>query len=193
MQAMVEREAATVLCGTVQVDDAYLGCDLVGGTAAPGSDNKLTFIGEVSLNDQGHPLRAKLTPLPGFTRAAIARVDGREPCAHQHRDLRGLACFAGVTDIGWTQQPTVVGKRKPEELPMFRWVNTVLDNLKTGFSGDYHSFDFSEYAERYLDATAYRLNCCFDLQALPPRLRVSAVACAPRPVPWIRRVADVPC
>lgn len=41
-------------------------------------------------------------------------------------------------------------------------------------------------------AIAYRFNRRFDLQALPTRLLVAAVTCAPRPEPWIRRVADVP-
>ncbi len=31
-------------------------------------------------------------------------------------------------------------------MPKFRRVNTVLGNLKTGLSGAYHSFDFSQYA-----------------------------------------------
>jgi transposase-like protein len=80
-----------------------------------------------------------------------------------------------------------------KELPMFQWINTVLGNLKTGFSGAYHSFDFGKYAERYLGTIAYRFNRRFDLPTLPTRLLVAATACGPRPEPWIRRVADVPC
>ncbi len=76
---------------------------------------------------------------------------------------------------------------------MFRWVNTVLGNLKTGFSGAYHSFDFSTSAARDLGAIAYRFNRRFDLRTLPTRLLVAATACGPRPESWIRRVADVPC
>lgn len=105
----------------------------------------------------------------------------------------GLACFAGVIDIGRTHQPTVVGARKPKDLPMFHWINTVPGNLKTSFSGAYHSLDFGKYAERYLGGIAYRFNRRFDLQALPTRLLVAAVTCAPRPEPWIRRVAELPC
>jgi hypothetical protein len=190
MQAMVEREATTVLCGTVQVDDAYLGGELTGGTAGRGSENKVPFIGAVSLNDQGHPLRAKFTPLPGFTRRAIADWAGAHLAPSSTVRSDGLACFAGVTDIGCTHQPTVVGGRKPKDLPMFQWINTVLGNLKTSFSGAYHSFDFSKYAERYLAAIAYRFNRRFDLQALPTRLLVAAVVCPPRPESWIRRVAE---
>ncbi|UHD16232.1 IS1595 family transposase [Thiocapsa bogorovii] len=191
MQAMVEREAATVLSGTVQVDDAYLGAELAAGTVGRSSENKVPFIGAVSLNDQGHPLRAKFTRLPGFTRTAIANWAGANLAPSSTVVSDGLACFAGVTDIGCTHQPTVAGARKPKDLPMFRWINTVLGNLKTGFSGAYHSFDFRKYAERYLGAIAYRFNRRFDLHALPIRLLVAATACGPRPEPWIRRVVLV--
>ena len=49
MQAMVEREAGYVLCGNVQVDDAYLGGELTHGTAGRGSENKVPFVAAVSL------------------------------------------------------------------------------------------------------------------------------------------------
>jgi hypothetical protein len=150
MQAMVEREAGYVLCGTVQVDDAYLGGELNGGTAGRGSENKVPFIGAVSLGEDGHPLRAKFTQLPGFTRKALADWASANlgPASTVVSD--GLACSAGVTDAGCAHQPTVVGSRKPKGLPMFHWVNTVLGILKTGLSGAYHGFGFTKYAERYL-------------------------------------------
>ncbi|RKT46649.1 ISXO2 transposase-like protein [Thiocapsa rosea] len=136
---------------------------------------------EHSLNDHGHPLRAKFTQLPGFTRTAIAAWAGANLAPTSTVISDGLACFAGVTDIGCAHQPTVVGTRKPKDLPMFRWVNTVLGNLKTSFSGAYHSFDFGKYAARYLGAIAYRFNRRFDLHALPARLLVAATACGPAP------------
>jgi transposase-like protein len=192
MQAMVEREAGYVLYGTVQVDDAYLGGELNGGTAGRGSENKVPFIGAVSLDEEGHPLRATFTQLPGFTRKALAdwASTNLSPASTVISD--GLACFAGVTDAGCAHQPTVVGSRKPKELPMFHWVNTVLGNLKTSLSGAYHGFGFSKYAERYLGAIAYRFNRRFDLHALPTRLLVAAVACNPCPGHRIR-LAETHC
>jgi hypothetical protein len=50
MQAMVEREGGYVLCGHVQVDDAYLGGELNDGTAGRGSENKVPFVAAVSLD-----------------------------------------------------------------------------------------------------------------------------------------------
>ena len=55
MQAMVEREAGSVLWGTVQADDAYLGRELNDGTPGRGSENMVPFLAAVSLDDDGHP------------------------------------------------------------------------------------------------------------------------------------------
>jgi len=159
---------------------------LRGGTAGRGSENKVPFIGAVSLDEEGHPLRAKFTQLPGFTRTAIAAWASANLSPASTVVSDGLACFAGVTDAGCSHQPTVVGSRKPKDLPMFHRVNTVLGNLKTSLSGAYHSFGFSKYAERYLGAIAYRFNRRFDLHALPNRLLVAAALCGSCPAQRIR-------
>lgn len=72
MQATVEREENYMLAGNVQVVDAYLGGERSGGRVGRGSKNKISFVAAVSLTDQGHPLRIKLTPVPGFTRKLLA-------------------------------------------------------------------------------------------------------------------------
>jgi transposase-like protein len=192
MQAMVEREARYTLSGQVQVDDAYLGGELSGGKAGRGSENKIPFVAAVSLNDEGHPWRAKLTPVPGFTLRAIA--DWAKTCLSSDSTVvsDGLACFGGVTAAGCQHLPLVTGGRKPEALPEFRWVNTVLGNVKTSLTGAYHAFDFGKYAERYLAAIAYRFNRRFQLKTLPHRLLVAALAIGPRPEPWLR-LAENPC
>lgn len=67
----------------------------------------------------------------------------------------GLACFGAVTDAGCRHQPAVVAGRKSKEVPEFKWVNTVLGDLKTSISGNYLAFDFQKYATRYLAAFCY--------------------------------------
>jgi hypothetical protein len=192
MQAMVEREAGYVLCGMVQVDDAYLGGELNDGTAGRGSENKVPFVAAVSLDAQGNPLRAKLAQLPGFTRKAIAEWASAALSPQSTVISDGLACFAGVTDVGCAHLPTVVGGRKPKELPLFHWVNTVLGNVKTSLSGAYHAFAFGKYAEHYLGAITYRFNRRFNLHALPNRLLLAAVANGPCPE-WSIRMAETHC
>jgi hypothetical protein len=131
-----------------------------------------------------------MTPVPGFTRKAIADW--------AHAALRpggvvisdGLACFAGVTDAGCQHQPIIVGTRRPKDLPEFSWINTVVGNLKTSFGGAYHAFNFAKYGSRYLAAFAYRFNRRFHLETLPTRLLVAALAIGPRPAPWLRRAEE---
>lgn len=192
MQAMAERDSRHTLDGDVQVDDAYLGGELPGGKAGRGSENKVPFVAAVSLNAEGHPLYARMAPVPGFTRKAIgdwARADLAPSCRVVSD---GLACFAGVMDAGCQHQPTVVGARKPSDLPEFRWVNTVVGNLKTSFSGAYHAFDFAKYGTRYLAAFAYRFNRRFQLDRLPMRLLAAATSIGPRPERWLR-LAEASC
>lgn len=186
MQAMVARDSAYTLAGEVQVDDAYLGGELTGGTAGRGSENKVPIVAAVSLNPDGHPLYTKMTPVPGFTRPAIAAWAARVLTPGCHVTTDGLACFAGVTDAGCSHQAIIVGTRKPKDLPEFSWINTLLGNLKTSFGGAYHAFDFAKYGERYLGAFAYRFNRRFHLDTLPNRLLVAAIAVGPRPARWIR-------
>lgn len=59
---MSGRETNYILSGPVQVDDAYLSC----GKAGRDSENKLPFAAALSLDEEGHPLRVKLTPAPAL-------------------------------------------------------------------------------------------------------------------------------
>ena len=97
-----------------------------------------------------------------------------------------MACFAGVADADCEHRPIVVGGRKPRDLPQFKWVNTVVGNLKTSLGGAYHAFDFGKYGTRYLGAFAYRFNRRFHLDTIPLRLLAAAAATGPRPRPWLR-------
>jgi hypothetical protein len=192
MQAMAEREDRYRLSGAVQIDDAYLGGERRGGKAGRGSENKVPFLAAVSTDDEGHPGRVKLTPVTGFTTEAI--IDWSKghlsPGCTVLSD--GLACFGGVSAAGCLHMPIVAGGRKPDDLPQFRWVNTVLGNVKTSLSGAYHAFDFGKYAGRYLAAIAYRFNRRFQLKTLPERLLVAALATGPRSEAWLR-MAELSC
>ena len=99
----------------------------------------------------------------------------------------GLGCFAAVTNAGCTHTVEVVGQRKPRDLPQFRWVNTVLGNLKTMISGSYKAFGYAKYAHHYLGAFAYRFNRRFNLADLVVRLIVDVCRCAATPERVIRQ------
>jgi hypothetical protein len=67
MRSMSEREEAYVLQGKVQIDDAYLGGELLGGKAGRGSENKVPIVAAVSLSETGNPVHVKISPVSGIT------------------------------------------------------------------------------------------------------------------------------
>jgi hypothetical protein len=56
----------------------------------------------------------------------------------------GLACFRAVTTAGCSHQAIVTGGKHPSDLPQFRWINTLLGNLKISFNGTFHAFNFDK-------------------------------------------------
>ena len=191
MAAMASREQCYRLDGDVQIDDAYLGGELPGGKAGRGSENKSAFVAAVALKD-GRPRYAKFSPVGSFNSGEIAQWAKRclAPQAVVYSD--GLACFAAVRQAGCTHHPTVIGARKPRDLPQFKWINTVLGNLKTSIGGSYHAFDFKKYAHHYLAAFAWRFNRRFNMRGLHSRLVVAAANCPPQTEQMIR-AAETSC
>ncbi len=192
MQVMADREERYTLEGDVQVDDAYLGGERSGGKVGRGSENKIPFVAAVSLCEKGHPQHVKLTPVPGFTLKAIAAWAKEHLVPGSTVFSDGLPCFSAVAEAGCRHQPTVMAGRKPKDVPEFKWINTILGNLKTSLSGCYHAFGFRKYAHRYLGAFCYRFNRRFDLRSLHERLLVAAAGTLPKPMRIIR-LADVSC
>lgn len=190
MLTMARCDAAQPLEGDVQVDDAYLGGERP-GVGGRGSPNKVPFVAAVSLNERGHPMRVKMSPLPGFTLHAVANWARKNLVPGSNVLSDGLSCFAGVIDADCAHSYIVVGQRKPRELPAFKWVNTVLGNLKTAISGAHKAFKFGKYATQYLGAFSYRFNHRFDLRSLLLQLIGDAARAQPTRQWAIRGGAEV--
>lgn len=191
LAAMAERDAAHTLDGDVLLDDAYLGGEFNGGKAGRGSPNKVPFVAAVSLTDDGRPCYLKLSALSGFTVEAITDWAKANLAPGSRVQSDGLACFGAVAFAGAAHSATVVGDRLPKELPQFKWVNTVLGNLKTALSGTHHAFKFAKYANRYLAGFAYRFNRRFDLRKITPGLIVDIARAVPTSQKVIRRGAEI--
>jgi hypothetical protein len=74
----------------------------------------------------------------------------------------------------------------PNELSEFRWIITVLSNLKTSFSGTFHAFRFDKYADRYLGALNYRFNRRSNLASMTERVPHAICGCTARPEHLLR-------
>ena len=173
MEVMYLREETTVLSGSIEMDDSYLGGEKNGGKRGRGSENKVSFIAAVQKNEEGHPIRAVFSPVKTFSSEevrnfALAHID---PSATVVSD--GLACFRAV---GCHHEPVVVGKgKKSTKMECFNWINTILGNLKNSITGTLHGFKFAKYIGRYLGEYQYRFNRRFDLASMVPRLLYAAV------------------
>jgi transposase-like protein len=179
LKAMSDRDDAYVLRGKIQMDDAYLGGERPGGKAGRGSENKIPIIAAISLNESGHPIHAKITPVIGFSSEAV----GSWAMAHLDPDCAvltdGLACFRSVITAGCSHEAVVTGGKHPNDLPQFRWVNTLLGNLETSLSGTFLAFNFDKYAKRYLGGYCFRFNRRFSLPAMTERIANAVCCCIP--------------
>ncbi len=93
----------------------------------------------------------------------------------------GLTCFNGVTAAGCVHEPMVTGGGKAAvEHPEFRWVNTILGNIKSALCGTCHAIR-PKYAQRYLAEVVDRFNRRFDLPEIIPGLVYVALRTPPMP------------
>jgi len=186
IQAMSEQEEACVLHGKVQLDDAYLGGERNGGKAGRGSENKVPIVAAVSLDEDGHPIHVKVSRVKAFSFVAIADWAQSSLARGCEVISDGLACFRAVAEVGCIHHPTTVKGRHPRDLPEFRWINTVISNLKTSFSGTFHALRFDKYADRYLGAFSFRFNHRFKLEEMTDQVLQAVCLSTARPERLLR-------
>ena len=180
MEVMRQREDGRQLTGRVEIDDAYLGGALPGGTPGRGSENKVPFIAAVQTTNAGQPVFVCFSQAP-FTKKALSDFAAQSLVRPLTVVSDGLACFTALRAAG-VHEPTVTGGGAASvKLPQFKAVNTVLGNLKTALAGTYHAFGFAKYAHRYLAQVQYLFNRRFNLRAILTRL--ARAACSTRPCP----------
>ncbi len=190
MEAMRVREDRRELSGRFEIDDAYLGGELSGGTAGRGSENKVPFVAAVQTTPSGHPVVACLRQQPHTTEeVSVFAAQHIAPSATVVSD--GLWCFRGTQIVGAEHERVVTGGGKASvKLLQFKAINTLLGNLKTAIGGTYHAFDFAKYAHRYLAEFQYRFNRRFNMRTIFSRLLTALIA-APASSEQRLRAAEV--
>src|SRR5215211_8096587 len=151
MRAMGAREAAKPkLSGRVEMDDTYLGGERPGGKRGRGAAGKTPVIAAVETTPERKPRRLKLTVVKGFRRKEVEKVAKRDLAAGSTVVSDGLSCWPAVAKAGCSHFPmaTGVGKRAASWAP-FKWVNTVLGNVKSAIVGTYRHVS-PKHAQSYL-------------------------------------------
>lgn len=179
-QVMLERNGAKLLKGVVQMDDAYLGGERP-GKRGRGAAGKTPFVAAVAVTEDGKPDRILLRRVPGFRKSAIGKLACKalDPDAKVISD--GLTCFTAVKKAGCTHTQIITGGgAKAAKKPAFKWVNTVLGNIKSALTGTYRAIR-EKHAPRYLAEFEYRHNRRYDLGAMIERLAYVAIGTSPMP------------
>lgn len=185
MQVMVEREADRKLDGRVEVDDAYLGGEHPGGKRGRGSENKTAFIAAVGTT-QGRPQCVRFDRVETFSSEVVAAWAEQALTTGCEAVSDGLQAFRSLAANATHERIVTGGGVKSVTLPAFRWVNTLLGNLKTALSGTYHAFHFDKYGHRYLAEFQYRFNRRENLKTMLPRLLRAAATTPKRTEAWLR-------
>lgn len=131
---------------------------------------------------QGRPVRARFEPVENFSFAAVSGWAERVLAPGCWVTSDGLLGFEVLEHLGHQHDAVIAPRGKAgTEIEPFRWLNTVLGNLKTALAGTHHAFDFRKYAHRYLAEVGYRFNRRYDLAAMVPRLAVALMRTPPCP------------
>ena len=185
MSVMAEREGSVKLDGRVEMDDAVLGgekSELDGGKRGRGGPNKTPFVVAVETSDDGRPQRLLLHVVKTHDGEAIEAMAKAHLAPTARVVTDGLGCFRAVTRVGCTHEAIIAGRapQQSEKIPAFRWVNTVLGNIKTAIVGTLKSVA-TRYVYRYLAEFQYRFNRRSKLPQMLARLACVATRAAPRP------------
>jgi len=174
------------LDGRVEMDDAYLGGERSGGKTGRGSPGKKPIVVAVETDEKGRPRRIKLRRIARFKRRRVKSLTKRIVAPGATVVTDGLACFRGVADAGCVHVAMATGSgRRAARHPAFRWVNTMLGNIKSAITGTYRAIR-KKHMVRYLAEFEWRFNHRFDLAAMIPALARAAVATKPQPYWWLK-------
>lgn len=179
-----------ILHGFIELDDAYWGGKRKGGKRGRGAPGKTPVLAAVSRNEKGHPIHMRLSKVSSFTTSIIKRWS----LSHLDRDCVVLTdCFHPFAAIDDTV--AVHGSIKSSDLydnpdnKVFRWVNTIIGNVKRALHGTYHSVS-SKHLPRYLAEFSFRFNNRFHMELMVPYLIQHAAAAIPIPQRLLKLAED---
>ncbi|WXG55137.1 MAG: IS1595 family transposase [Candidatus Sedimenticola sp. (ex Thyasira tokunagai)] len=185
MQVMMERQGKKKLTGRIEMDDAYIGGEKP-GKRGRGSRNKIPFVAAVETTQDGRPLKIHLRRVRGFRSAEIARYAKSSLVSGSTVFSDGLCCFRAVTDAECDHVAIVTGGgRKSAQSSTFKWVNTMLGNVKNSLQGTFHAIR-KKHVPRYLAEFEYRFNRRFNLPEMIERLLFVALRTPPMPYRFLR-------
>ncbi len=190
-QTMKERDDSQPLTEFILIDDAYWGGKKQDGKRGRGATGKVPFLASVSLSEEGHPIKMRLSRVSGFLKDEIARWGKKHLSPNSLVVSDGLNCFPGVQEAACVHAAIITHTNKgydPEKI--FKWVNIMIGNVKNALHGTYHHVS-EQHLPRYLSEFCYRFNRRFELGKMVDRLAYMSMRTPPMPLRLLK-LAEVP-
>lgn len=180
-QVMKERDDSQPLCGLLLMDDAYWGGKKRDGKRGRGASGKMPFIAALSITSSGQPVSLRLSHVKGFTQQEISAWTSKHLSPGSLVVSDGLSCFLGVRHAECDHEPNISHSGiEYDEFKVFKWVNTMIENVKNSIHGIYHAVS-QKHLPRYLAEFCYRFNRRFQLDKMVNRLAYVALRTPPIP------------
>ena len=174
MQAMKERDDEVQLSGIIQLDDAYWGGART-GKVGRGAAGKRPFVAAVSLNEEGHPNLMRFSAVEGFKKKELTQWAKKHLWPSSLVVSDGLACFRGIEEANSFHLGIVTGGGPDSvKLPYFKWVNTMISNVKNSIHGTYHAIN-QKHLPRYLAEFSFKFNHRFNLEWMVTDLALTLI------------------
>lgn len=186
MQVMLERERGRVLSERIEADDAYMGGERHGGKRGRGSPGKAPMIAAVQTSPEEDPSERKVVYLkvqavPDFKGRTIKRWAKCSLARTATVLTDGMPSFNAISEVVEDHQPIMMeGGWRNSRHPAFKWVNTILGNLKGNILGVCRWIS-AKHLPRYLAEFQWRFNRRFGLEDILHRLLRAAALTPPMP------------
>lgn len=178
-QVMKERDDSQPLTNYVQLDDAYWGGKKRDGIRGRGATGKIPFVAAVSTDEYGHPQKMRFSQVKAFSKKSIDSWASNHLSPSCFITTDGLACFKALRSNGHKHTVIITGGGAASvNIPDFKWVNTMISNVKRAINGTYHAIS-EKHFPRYLAEFCYRFNRRYNLDQMIDRFCYVAVRTPP--------------
>jgi len=174
----------------VQIDDAYLGGKRKGGKRGRGADGKTQFVAAFMTNDKGHPISMRFSVVAGFHKNDISNWATKHLFPGTSVVSDGLNCFPAVKDADCSHHVIVKnGNVTSMEHSAFKWVDTMIGNVKNSIHGTYHAISI-RHVPRDFAEFCFRFNRRFELGKMIRQLAQAAVNISSMPQRILKQAED---
>ena len=168
--AMGQRDAAYLLSGVVEFDDAYFGGPTAGGKRGRGTEKAKVFVA-LSLDAHGNPQYLKMGVTKNIKQTSVKKFANRTVAADSTIRSDGYRSYIPALEDYAHEH-----KAYDPNSGMLHWLHIVVSNAKAFILGTYHGLP-KDHLQSYLDEFAFRFSRRAFGRLLTQRL-IHAVACS---------------